>query len=76
MGSVIIEKTLGTIDFIMQSYNKHRRIHVKTEASFVGQLISMSIVIGHISQTMTRSLSTDVLTAYLWDQYISYRMIV
>jgi hypothetical protein len=39
-------------------------------ASLIGQLISMSVVTGHVSQIMTRALSIDILNAAYWDSYI------
>ena len=48
----------------------HRSIHVRKIASIVGQIISMSVVIGHVSQIMTRYLSADILCARHWEQYI------
>ena len=38
----------------MLALRKHRRAHVKMIVSLVGQIISMSIVTGTISQIMTR----------------------
>ena len=49
---------------------KHRRVPVRKVASFVGQIISMSVVIGHVSQIMSRYLSADILNAKHWDAYI------
>lgn len=39
-----INKTLNTLSGIENSVRIHRRVHVKAVASFVGQIISMSIV--------------------------------
>ena len=36
----------------------------------VGQIISMSVVLGNMSQIMTRYLSMDILKAYTWNSYI------
>jgi hypothetical protein len=66
-----VQKVFSTIDSILESIKVHRRVKVRSVASIVGQLISMSVVIGHISQIMSRSLSTDVLLAHHWDQYIA-----
>ena len=65
-----MEKVLSTIENIFISLKGHRRVHVRTVASLVGQVISMSVVNGHIAQIMTRSLSMDVLSARHCDQFI------
>ena len=46
------------------------RVHVKTVARMVWQIISMAVVLGNTSQIMTRYLSMDILRAYTWDCYI------
>jgi len=43
---------------------------VRKVSSLVGQIISMSIVLGHVTQIMTRFLSIDILAAHSWDFYI------
>ena len=58
------------ISDLLFSIRNHRRVHVRRVASVVGQLISMSIVVGHVSQIMTRYLSADFLQAKHWDMYI------
>ena len=45
-------------------------MHVRSVASVVGQLISFSMVIGSVSQIMTRYLSIDILKARTWNSYI------
>lgn len=65
-----LNKVQNTIIDVLDSVKVHRTVHVKKVASLVGQLISMSVVIGQISQIMTRYLSVDVLKAYHWEQYI------
>ena len=56
-----IEKVFITIREIQQSIKIKSHVHVKKVASLVGQIISMSIVIGNIAQIMTRYLSMDIL---------------
>ena len=65
-----IDKVFSTINDIFESIKVHRRVTARRVASIVGQLISMSIVTGHISQIMTRALSIDILQAKYWDSYI------
>ena len=65
-----IDKCMSSLIQIQQSIKKHRRVHVKNIASFVGQIISMAIVIGNISQFMTRYLSIDISAAHNWHAYI------
>ncbi|XP_068204679.1 uncharacterized protein [Palaemon carinicauda] len=63
-------KCINAISEILTSIKVHRYVHVKKVASCIGQIISMSVVIGKVSQIMTRNLSIDVLAASHWDQYI------
>ena len=65
-----VKKALQTIDSFISSIIKHRRVHVKMLASFVGQIISMSTVLGPISQIMTRYLSMDISSALSWHSYV------
>ena len=65
-----LDKALNTIVEIISVMKVHRNVKVIKVASIVGQIISMSVVIGHISQIMTRYLSADVLEAKHWEQYI------
>ena len=65
-----ITKTLNTIEGIFDSIHLHRRVHVKKVASFIGQVISMSLVLGHLSNIMTKFLSIDVASAISWTSYI------
>lgn len=66
-----IVKAQNTISELLNAHKIHRRVPVRKVASIVGQVISMSIVIGHISQIMTRYLSIDILGAFSWDSYIA-----
>ena len=45
-------------------------VPVRKVASFVGQIISMNIVIGPVSQIMTRYISMDILKASTWNSFI------
>ena len=43
---------------------------MRKAASFVGQITSMSILIGPVSQIMTRCISINILQARTWNSYI------
>jgi len=64
-------KALDTISVIFHAIKVHRRVPVRKLASIVGQIISMSLVLGHLSQIMTRYISFDILSATHWDAYVS-----
>ncbi|KAL5005988.1 hypothetical protein ScPMuIL_017146 [Solemya velum] len=64
---VRIDKALACLDVI--STNR-KSVPVRKVASFVGQMISMSIVVGSVSQIMTRYLSIDIAMAPTWNSYI------
>ena len=61
-----IKKALDTLKLLQEL----TWVPVRKVASFVGQIISMGIVIGSVSQIMTRSLSIDILKARNWNSYI------
>ena len=65
-----ILKAKESISDLLLSFKGHRKVSVRKVASVVGQLISMSVVLGHISQIMTKYLSADILNAKYWDSYI------
>ncbi|XP_068203816.1 uncharacterized protein [Palaemon carinicauda] len=65
-----IDKAVNTMLEIENSIRQHRRVHVKKVASFVGQVISMSIVVGNLCQFMTRYLSIDISLAPNWSYFI------
>lgn len=65
-----LSKVKSTISNILADLKVHRRVGVRKLASLVGQIISMSVVIGHVSQIMTRCLSIDIVRAFSWDSYI------
>lgn len=59
-----------TIGDVLKQVKVLRRVRVSKRASLVGQIISMSIVFGHVTQILTRSLSIDVVKALSWDSFI------
>ncbi|MES9971262.1 MAG: reverse transcriptase domain-containing protein, partial [Candidatus Thiodiazotropha sp.] len=65
-----IDKLVSSVNDLLSLLQKKRYVHVRSVASVVGQLISMSIVIGSVSQIMTRNLSIDILKARTWNSYI------
>ena len=65
-----ISKAKNSVSEILLSVKYQRKLYVKRVASIVGQIISMSIVLGHISQIMSRYLSLDILNANTWISYI------
>ncbi|MCG7876850.1 MAG: DNA N-6-adenine-methyltransferase [Candidatus Thiodiazotropha endolucinida] len=65
-----IEALLSTIDDIEYAVRVSRRVHVKKVARMVGQITSMSVVLGNMSQIMTRYLSMNILSAFTWNSYI------
>ena len=50
----------NSISELLTAQKVHKRAAVRKVASFVGQIVSISIVIGHISKIMTRYLSTYI----------------
>ena len=66
-----IFKAQCTISELLHAQKVHRRVPVGKVASIVSHIISMSIVIGHISQIMTKYLSMDILSACSWSSFIS-----
>ena len=64
-----IEKLLDCIQRLQSNIINNRHVQVCSVA-IVGQIISMGIVVGSLSQIMTRSLSIDILNARTWNSYI------
>lgn len=62
-----IQKTILKIEHFM---NQNCRIKVRRLASLVGQIISMSVVIGSVAQLMTKSLSIDIVSAPTWNSMV------
>lgn len=65
-----LSKLYQTIQDIETCLAHSEIVHVRTVASLVGQIVSMSYVIGNIAYLMTKYLSMDVITACSWDSYI------
>ncbi|XP_052264823.1 uncharacterized protein LOC127867588 [Dreissena polymorpha] len=61
-----ISKAMNTIKSLLGSVY----LPVRKVASFIGQIISMSIVIGPVAQIMTRYLSIDVAKECTWNAYV------
>ena len=61
-----VVKTISTL----RELRRPGWVPVRKAASFVGQIISMGIVIGPVSQIMTRYISMDILQARTWNSYI------
>ena len=66
-----MSKLSATIDEIGLLITQHSHIHVKKIASLVGQIISMSYVIGNVAHIMTKYLSIDILSADTWNSFIT-----
>jgi hypothetical protein len=66
-----LSKLSATIDDIGLLITQNFRIHVKKIASLVGQIISMSYVIGNVVHIMTKYLSIDILPADTWNSFIT-----
>ena len=62
-----LEKAKNVISEIEISVQNLGEVHVRTVASFVGQIISMAYVLGNIVYIMTKSLSIDILKANSWN---------
>ena len=62
-----LEKAKNVISEIEMSVHNLGEVHVRTVASFVGQIISMAYVLGNIVYIMTKSLSIDILKANSWN---------
>ena len=66
-----LRKAKDTINELMLAFKEHRRVPVRKLASIVGQIISMSLVLGHVAQIMTKHLSIDIVQAHHWDSYVT-----
>jgi len=60
-----------TIAYIFACMKFHRCVQARKLASFVGQVISMSVLVGHVALIITRWISIDNLKAVHWDSYVS-----
>ena len=65
-----IDKAIRLVNDVKRLSQMNCYVRVRSVASVVGQIISMSIVIGSVSQIMTRCLSIDILKARTWNSYI------
>ena len=64
-----ISKAKQSISDLLFSIRNHIRVPVTKVDSVVGQLISMTIVVGHVSQIMTRYLNADIQQDKYWDSH-------
>ena len=67
-----INKISETIQKIQHFVGQNLSIKVRRIASLVGQIISMSLVIGSVFQIMNRSLSIDILSSASWNSIYIY----
>ena len=63
-------KVLKTIDDIEFYITKYGKVHFRLVASLVGQIVSMSYVIGNVANIMTKHLSIDILGKTSWNSCI------
>ncbi|KAK3086454.1 hypothetical protein FSP39_018665 [Pinctada imbricata] len=68
-----LTKVHDTIKVIEASVHQTGSAHVRKVARLVGQLISMSYVVGNIVYIMTKNLSSDILQAESWNHTIALR---
>lgn len=62
-----LTKVLYTISEIFLIGKVHRRVPVRKVDSFVKQIISMTIVIGQVTEIMILSISIDILNDHYWE---------
>lgn len=62
-----IEKLRSSISSLLSDFSVHGRVFVRKVSSVVGQIISMSYVLGNIVYIMTKSLSIDIASAKSWN---------
>ena len=63
---------MHTLSDIKDLVRRDLKMKVRKVARLVGQIISMSEVIGSVSQHMTRSLSMDIVSARSWNSYVTF----
>ena len=56
-----LQKVLKAIDDIEFYITKYGKVHSRLVASFVGQIVAMSYVIGNVAYIMTKHLSIGIL---------------
>ena len=66
----IPKRRIEKAHFTLRELESSVWLPVRKVASFVGQIIAMNIVIGPVSQIMTRYISMDILKALTWNSYI------
>jgi hypothetical protein len=64
-----VEYARETITEVIEKKTKNHNKHIKIE-SFVGQIVSMSYVIGNVACTMTKHLSIGILEKTSWNSCI------
>lgn len=62
-----LKKLFSTIEVVESCILRGKDIPIRTVASFVGQIISMSYVIGNVAYIMTKSISMDIMSAHSWN---------
>ena len=60
-------KVFKTIDLVEYNLEKSSKIPARLAASLVGQIVSMSYVIGNVTNIMTKYLSIDILDKQSWN---------
>jgi hypothetical protein len=65
-----LNKVRETGTYLFSVLRAKKTVSVGKVASFVGQIISMSTIIGSVCQLMTKCLSIDILNASSWNEYI------
>lgn len=66
-----IVKARSCLRDLLSVVDRGQTVHVRKVAKFVGHIISMSIVMGNITQLMTRSLSLQIATSKTWNEKFS-----
>ncbi|XP_076105680.1 uncharacterized protein LOC143073808 [Mytilus galloprovincialis] len=56
-----VQKVLKTIADVEYYVSKHGKVHARLVASLVGQIVSMSYVIGNVAYIMSKHLNIDIL---------------
>lgn len=67
---VRISKALTTSRELLKDVCKKGFVNCRNVARFVGQIMSMSLVVGNVTQLMTKCLSINVTEANSWDSLI------
>ena len=67
---ILLQKVFKAIDDIEFNITKYGKVHSRLVASLVGQIVSMSNVIGNVAYIMTKHLSNDILQKTSWNSCI------